>query len=268
MRDGQMLILGCGEEGRAVRDHRRQHGDPADRGARSDYTLNPTFFAGEPIEDTSSGFPINRLIIRMQHDGRGIEVNNTLYFDVINSYEVARCIRGGTINGANDWLPDSAVVDYQEVPLAGQTINGTTIPTWCDWSAGREYPRIYLHPDGLVRASLVPLGACPIPPRGATTGGQRVTGATQIGWIDFVNFGGVAPAQPAPRHARAAGDRLHRSSSVQQLHANFHVDADRRAHDHGAKDEQAAAGRRASGGVLDGFFDFDFARGRAAQGFP
>src|SRR5262245_38224161 len=74
---GMLWIKGC-EEGH-------------DKGSPSKpflYDLQPTFFAGEPIGDISSGPPQNRLIIRMQKNGNATEINDTLFFDIPSSFEV------------------------------------------------------------------------------------------------------------------------------------------------------------------------------------
>src|SRR5262245_36348382 len=85
---GQLWILGCVK------------GEPyGTQAAPMDFDLAPSFFAGEPIEDISDGPPSNRLIIRMQRSGNELQINDTLYFDVPNSYQVARCLRGRTVGG-------------------------------------------------------------------------------------------------------------------------------------------------------------------------
>ena len=38
----------------------------------------------------------NEMHIRMQNNGLAIQYADTLFFDVLNSYEVARCVRGAT----------------------------------------------------------------------------------------------------------------------------------------------------------------------------
>ena len=253
-----LKVLGCGIEGqnRGTPTDGGNVGDPNTVVEPSYYSLEPSFFAGEPIEDTSSGFPLNRLIIRMQHDGRGVEVNDTLYFDVANSYEVARCLRGRTVNGVPDWRVE--IRDYRDM----------VIDNWCDWSAGGDYPRIRLHPDGLVHASLSPLRTCPIPPRGAGTGGARVTGSAADGWVEFINFGTAGQVGVPSEMREPVRDPNFKVNFGERLRANFHIDL--------ADDREISAPRRNEpeptvirlDGYLDGFFDFDFDRGRAAQAFP
>ncbi|HVU49887.1 MAG TPA: hypothetical protein VHL80_04325, partial [Polyangia bacterium] len=73
------------------------------------FSLDPSFFAGDPIEDVCpppgpcGGPHMNRLLIRIQRTGNRVEVNDILYFDVLNSLKVAECVRGATTNGAPTW---------------------------------------------------------------------------------------------------------------------------------------------------------------------
>ena len=100
---GPLWIVGClqGEN----------YGSPPP-GEPRPFDLNPTFFAGEPIEDIADGPHINRLIIRMQRNGNGVEVNDTLYFDIPDSGKVARCIRGRTVGGVPDYDATDAPAPY------------------------------------------------------------------------------------------------------------------------------------------------------------
>jgi hypothetical protein len=252
--EGDLFILGCDKEGNpygAV-----DLNDPT-MVQPMFYNLRPSFFAGEPIEDTSSGVPTNRLIIRMQRDGRGIEVNDTLYFDIRNTFEVARCVRGRIDNGVPDWLPDDRVLDYR----------GERIENWCDWSAGGENPRIRLHPDGLIRASLVPLDTCPIPAIGAGTGGARVTGIAVDGWIQFTVFGSAnQPTLPAEMRSELSAD--YKVAFEDDLEADFDIPnlADERTVLAPRRLEPVPPFQR-MGGHLTGEFEFKFLRGRAAQAF-
>jgi len=104
---GSVYVLGCTPDGDF---------------SSNTFDLQPSFFAGEPIEDISQGGHINRLFIRMQRSGNRIEVNDTLSFDVVNSYEVARCVRGRTVNGLPNW-------DTRTVTAADGTPTGQV---WCD----------------------------------------------------------------------------------------------------------------------------------------
>ncbi len=97
---GDIYVLGCFPNG-------GNYGDGPD--AQRFFDLQPTFFAGEPTEEIGGVVvpqAANLLTIRVQRNGNRIEINDTLYFDVLNSYEVARCVRGRTKNGGEpDWDP-------------------------------------------------------------------------------------------------------------------------------------------------------------------
>src|SRR4051812_25899509 len=94
--DGTLFVVGCSKDGDKVYNF----GEP---GAPAVYQLDPTFFAGDPIEDIGIGEHKNRLRMRMQEFGTGQEDDDMLKFDIENSYEVARCVRGRTVNGVADW---------------------------------------------------------------------------------------------------------------------------------------------------------------------
>jgi len=212
---GPLWVLGCrsGLPGGNL-------GTPA---APSNFSLDPIFFAGEPIEDVSKTVHENRLVIRMQRNGGPIEYNDTLSFDVSNSYEVARCIRGRTVGGVGDWDMSPDLDNWCDWSGAGATVDGGAVV---------DHPRIALTPKSYVQASLALLSTCPL---------EEGTALDPNG--DFkVNF----------------GDRLR---------ASFHVELE---------DDRVITAQRMNlpepspriGGVLDGQFDFDLERGRAAQPFP
>ena len=93
-------------------------------------------------------------------------------------------------------------------------------------------------------------------------------GAGIDGWIEFQNFGGAeesdlrpGPAHPVPSNfVINFGDRLR---------ANFHVVMEDQPVRHGGREQRHAMPTAPHiGGTLDGYFDFNLARGRAAQPFP
>ena len=106
---GPLWIVGC-KEG-------ENFGSPPP-GAPADFDLNPTFFAGEPIEDIADGPHINRLIIRMQRNGNGVEVNDTLYFDIPDS---------GRSRAASAAARSAACTDYAATTTG--SIDTRSIPT-------------------------------------------------------------------------------------------------------------------------------------------
>jgi hypothetical protein len=253
---GTLFVQGC-NEGDTLKTPQR-------------YQLDPTFFAGEPIEDicpppgTCPGDHANRLLIRMQRTGNQVEVNDTLYFDIENALEVAKCVRGRTMNGGPTW--DTRMVSNADASL-------TDLP-WCDWSgAGADggaaasdggaamsgtIAKINLSTQDFVRASFAPLHSCVE---------ARLVGVALPGsWIEFHDFGGAA--QPT----KAAADRDPVSADFkvnfgERLRAFFHLElGDQRVSN--AQQMRLPLPSPRIGGSLDGSFDFDLARGRAAQPFP
>lgn len=230
------------------------------------FSLNPTFFAGEPIEDVSENAHQNRLVIRMQRSGEAIEFNDTLTFDIQNSLEVARCVRGRTVNGVGDF----------EMPSPGSGRE-----PWCDLSGGTFVPldggmvtgdggatptpgvsRLRMTNQGYVQASLVLLQTCPL------SDGAALVGHAIDGWIEFLDFGGA----PQPNLDPEQRTEIKPSADFkvdydQRLRAKFHLVLE---------DDRVITARRLGfpipnprfGGTLDGFFDFELVRGRAAQPFP
>jgi hypothetical protein len=257
---GPVWVLGCNPD--------LPDGNYGTPNAPMDYSLNPIFFAGVPIEDIT---PVNenRLVIRMQRNGGPIEFNDTLAFDILNSYEVARCVRGRiTPDGTPDW----------DVPM-------DPAAAWCDWSgaapgadggaaadggATATRARIRITDAGFVQVSLALLATCPLKDGVAlighsTDGGDAWT--TGDGWIEFEDFGGAMQPQLAPDMRTAFGSTDFKVNYEERLRATFHVVLD---------DDRVITARRLGrpvptprfGAVLDGRFDFDLVRGRAAQPFP
>jgi hypothetical protein len=231
------------------------------------YNLRPTFFAGEPIEDICP-LPgpchaphINRLVIRMQRiANRPVEVNDTLYFDIQNAREVARCVQGHIKDdGSPDW--DTRLVTGPD----GTTIQGLS---WCVPAGGsvgvdggaNTVARINLSTQDYVRASLVPLFTC---------GEARVVGVSLPGagsWIDFEYFGSAAEPQ-LPPEKRTGVDNDFKVEFGQRLRAHFHMVLGDQ-HVTYAMQTHMAVPEDDIRGILDGWFDFDLERGRAAQPFP
>ncbi len=242
---GPLWVLGCSSELPAPGDL----GTPA---APYDFSLDPTFFAGEPIEDVSMTVHENRLVIRMQRNTGPIEFNDTLSFDVQNSLQVARCVRGRIENGVGDW-----------------DMTDETSGAWCDWSGGAvdggaapARARISLTAGGYIQASLALLQTCPLDE------GAALVGHSQTGWIEFTDFGAAAQPDLAPEARTAFGTSTDfKVNYDERLRATFHVELE---------DDRVIVARRMNlpapspriGGTLDGRFDFDLLRGRAAQPFP
>ncbi len=224
-----------------------------------------------PPPGTCLGPHMNRLVIRMQRSGNRIEVNDTLYFDIENALQVAECLRGQTDGGAPEW-------DTRLVTAA----DGTMIPglPWCDWrpvpdggvpdagapdasvdaaaDAGTvppvgmraQVPRINLSTQDYVRASLNPLATC--------DEARSVAVALPGSWIQFDEFGSaLSTAAPSNDFKVNFGERLH---------ATFHLELGDEAVQYAIQTRAAVPAARI-GGSLDGYFDFDLQRGRAAQPF-
>jgi hypothetical protein len=267
---GPIYVLGCTPEGH----------DYGERDAAQEFDLQPHFFAGEPVEDISVANQANRLLIRIQRNGNRIEVNDTLYFDAQNVYEIGRCVRGRIKDGAPDYL------------TRGVTDLTTGLPTalpWCDWSGagdsdagadagsdagadagaapgpdGGVLPaigrraRINLAPDEVVRSSLSLLYTCHQ---------ANLVGLAVAGWIEFQDFGGAAQPDVAPELRGELTAAKFKINFGDRLRATFHVvlDDQRRFN---AITNRLPIPDPQMGGVIDGFFDFDLERGRAAQPFP
>jgi hypothetical protein len=257
------------------------------------YSLDPTFFAGQPIEDVCpppgmcSGPHMNRLVIRMQRTGNRVEVNDTLYFDIENAYKVAQCVRGQIKDGAPIW--DQRTISAPD---------GTLMPNlpWCDWNAGAAAgadggaadagavgangdagvadagtgadggapvamaaprARINLSTLDYVRASLAPLYTC--------VEARSVAVALPGSWIEFENFGAAVEEGPPAMRSPILGD--FKVDFGERLRATFHLILGDEAVEYAVQTRVSVPDQRI-GGSLDGAFDFDLDRGRAAQPFP
>jgi hypothetical protein len=250
------------------------------------YSLNPSFFAGVPIEDVCpppgqcSGPRMNRLIIRMQRTGTSIQINDVLTFDVLNSLKVAQCVRGRTVGGQPTW-------DTREITAA----DGSPIPgvPWCDWNwtgagvggpdggadagvapgaadggAGapvpmtQQFARINLTPQDFVTSSLAPLFTC--------VEARSVAVALPGSWILFKSFGTALQTDLPPDQRGTLNDDF-KVDFGQRLSADFHLVLGDQAVEFAIKTHTSIPDQRISGS-LDGSFDFDLDRGRAAQPFP
>jgi hypothetical protein len=248
------------------------------------YNLSPTYFAGLPLDDLMQGpAAMNAMEFRMQSTGLVQMYTDTLEFDVLNSFEVARCVRGRTVNGQPDYLV------YQPLPLTLATSgNPNPMTLWCDWSgmafspdggapdaalpgvpdAGTTLdggmsmtassPRIHITPYTDIHASLSLGQTCPR---------AIVAGMGMDGWIQFQSFG--TAGQPD----RAPADR----DPIQPSFVINYGDRIRASFDVVMGDPQVANAisngttppiRPVIGGELSGYIDFDLARGRSGQPFP
>ena len=259
---GPIWELGCSTSG----------ADYGTEKAPRTFDLSPHFFAGEPIEDIAPANQTNRLLMRLQRNGNRLEVNDTLYFDVVNVYEVARCVRGR--------IDDQGMPDYDTRMTIDPVTHLPTTTPWCDWSgvptsidggspadggagdagvgpSGPPHARIHLGVDEFIRSSLSLLFTCHK---------DYVVGQGFDGWIDFQDFG-LAAEPDVARELRHAISSTFKVNFGDRLRASFEVVLG---------DQRVSTAAKALmpippalvGGYLDGFFDFDLERGRAAQPFP
>lgn len=232
------------------------------------YSLKPVFFAGSPIEDLStSSMHMNQLEIRMQNNGLAIQYADDLFFDILNSYEVARCVRGQTKNGQPQWnvtetLPDgSAVLWCDWSDTVGGSDGGVAADAGAPLDGGMSVmasaPRIHLTPYTDVRASFVTYSTC---------GVTDITAVAADGWIQFQNFGSAEQGGPTEDRGAIPTDFVIQYSD--RLRATFHVVLTDSAIIAAKQENRPPPQEARMGGTLDGYFDFNLERGRAAQPFP
>ena len=249
---GPLWILGC-RDGKPL-------GTPAEPYA---FDLAPTFFAGEPIEFAVTP-PSNRLIISMKRNGNSVEINDTLYFDIRDSAQIARCIRGRTDNGVPDWDTSSGYLSPD-----GTVATAPPALPWCMQPATIDgLPQIHLVPFGPVAVSLQPLASCHStmhPPAIVS-----VTGVASDGYITFTDFGTAVDAKQAitPPDARAAIEPDFKVAYDGRLQATFQFNVEDGRVAAAVRDKVLPPPQAVIGGMLSGNFDFDLKRGRVAQTFP
>ena len=166
---------------------------------------------------------MNQLYIDLASSGLLQRYTDGLEFLVRNSYEVARCVRGRTVNGQPDYLVN------EPLPLTlATTANPRPTTPWCDWTgmafsdggapaaatpgapdAGASLdggmsmpasaPRIHLTPYTDIRPSLWLFKTCP--------DGTDV-GAGLDGWIEFQSFGSAEEIDVPPDRRSAVLPRF------------------------------------------------------------
>jgi hypothetical protein len=116
--EGPMTMDDCGGPGKTF--------PPPE--APQDYNLAPKFFAAEQLLDLSGGqTKSNRLIIRLQANGRQREANDVLQFDIADVYEVARCLRGNSDAGGPALDPNNCAGGRIRIGI-GALIHAYLIP--------------------------------------------------------------------------------------------------------------------------------------------
>jgi len=246
---GPMFIAGCGDYSNAD--------EP------TVFDLNPSFFAGEPVEDIRESATQNRLSMRLQRHGGGFEVNDVLQFDVVNSYEVARCVRG---RQKLDPATNQMVPDYR-----------TDI---CWWPTPQGPARVRVGPNDFVRVNLTPFESCrsmnrPVNlvatavPCKPVNGRADCLGLPVQEWASFVEFrrfGGTDirdlpknPSAISPNFKVDFGQRIEVTRFVLEL-TDDHLLV--------LPTGKSTQTEPSIYGHMEGWFDFDFDRGRAVQTFP
>lgn len=231
------------------------------------YDLKPSFFAGEPIDDLREFAPgseimRNRLIIRLQSSGKQIELNDVLTFDVVNSYEVARCVRGRVDeNGKNDWDE-----------------------TQCYRASDNGPGRVRLQYDSSVRATLNLKATCttnlvadavsesPVPASYVTSEKPVVTDGNWASWVEFQEFGAASQNGSVPTMRSDVGGKFRIGLGDRVYATRFKLTLI----DDGVVNAAIASlprppsmiGGTMGGDPSTGRFDFDLQRGQGAQFFP
>jgi hypothetical protein len=261
---GKLFVLNCSAAGDYC-DSTGVCGTPL---APADYSLDPGFFAGEPINQliqlpnqsplTGSQPLMNRITIRLQRSGKQIESNDALFFDVVNSYEVARCVRG------------------REIVVTGQPNQHDYDDRYCFRASPTGPGRLRISVvGGIVHSTLNPLMTCTRPVAATADDVFPLNGVVQTvdngawkSWIEFTDFGAAAQNEQLDPTLRTAVSPTFRIELDQRLNATaFYLTL---------QDEKVVVAQEQLrpppnpdiGGWLSGRFDFDLKRGQGAQFFP
>jgi hypothetical protein len=264
---GKLFVLACSSSG----DYCDGSGVCGTALAPADYDLKPDFFAGEPIDQLNQ-FPIiptgsplsgsqprmNRITIRLQRSGKQIENTDALFFDVVDSYEVARCVRG------------------REILLADSSTQHDYDDRYCFRASPTGPARIRISVErGVVHSTLSPRMTCTRPVAASAddvfpVGGvvQTVAGGAWESWIEFADFGSAAQNEQLDPTARTPVSPTFRIQLEDRLYAT--------AFSLTLQDEKVVTAQvdllpppnPDIGGSLTGWFDFHLQRGQSAQIFP
>ena len=261
---GKLYVLNCSSSGDYC-----NAGVCGTESAPADYNLDPGFFAAEPIDQlsqyTANGSPVsgseprmNRITIRLQRSGKQIESNDALYFDVVNSYEVARCVRG------------------REIAITGQPNQHDYDDRYCFRASPTGPGRVRISvAGGIVHSTLNPRMTCSRPVAATADDTYADDGVVQIvdngaweSWIEFSEFGSATQNDQADPTSRTPVSLTFRIELDQRLYAsNFSLTL---------QDQKVVTAQVAHlpppnpdiGGSLVGWFDFSLKRGQGAQIFP
>jgi hypothetical protein len=231
---GPLVILDCGGPGRNFPDPMMPR----------DYDLHPQFFAAEQLLDLSgTQSKMNRLVIRMQNNGRRREATDILRFDMPNLYEVARCIRG---RNKADGSPDYDVANC---------------------GPGPEGMRLRVGINALVRAYLTPYFSCSTKLQtydrvGTAISSKRMPGDTN--WESFIvlsALGGVLDDPLKPDFKIDIDDQIEASAFTLTIEDDAVVTAV-------VDPLMPLVPVSHINGHLAGSFRFAMQRGQGAQTFP
>jgi hypothetical protein len=261
---GQLYVLSCSPSG----DYCDKAGVCGTASAPVDYDLDPGFFAGEPIDQltqfanespvTGSLARMNRITIRLQRSGKQLENNDVLYFDVVDSYEVARCVRG------------------REIAITGQPNQRDYDERYCFRGSPTGPGRVRISVlGGILHSTLSPRMTCTRPVAATADDAFPADGVVQSvdngawqSWIEFADFGSAAQ-----------NDRVDPTSRT-PVSPNFRIELDQRLHATAfsltLQDQKVVTAQREDlpppnpdiGGSLTGWFEFSLKRGQGAQIFP
>jgi hypothetical protein len=263
---GRLFVLNCSPKG----DYCDSTGACGTLKTPAAYDLGPSFFAGEPIESLNRDLNgnewvgnesrVNRVTIRLQRSGRQVENNDTLFVDVVNSFEVARCVRG------------------RESLAKDGTRQHDYLDSYC-FRAGATGPaRVRVSVvGGLIHASLSPRDTCTRPAIATAddeftpgVAAEPVPGGAYRSWIELKDFGGASQDDIADPLARTEVDRNFRIGLNQRLNATAFsfVLEDKKVETARVSLQPVPIPSPDIGGSLTGLFDFNLARGQGAQMFP
>jgi hypothetical protein len=265
---GEVFEYGCSKNGDWC-----DSGDGGVCGPKA-YDLEPSFFAGEPIDDLrqyaeGSGNLImnNRLTIRLQRSGKRIEQNDVLTFDIASSYEVARCVRGHVFkDGTKDW-------DEANCYRAGDNAPGRVRLQWDSPAhASLSLKATCVAANNLTVNVVASAVAAPVPLNYSATPNPTVTDGSWLSWVEFEQFGTAAQYERAPvdrdpvsgKFRIELGNRIYAPTFLVTLEDDEVVTAAR----NNLPKPSPRIGGWLGGDPTKGRFDFDIQRGQGAQFFP
>jgi hypothetical protein len=201
---------------------------------------------------------MNRITIRLQRSGKQIENTDALFVDVVDSYEVARCVRG------------------REVLLADSSTQHDYDDRYCFRASPTGPGRVRISVEkGVIHSTLSPRMTCTRPAAASADDVLPVNGVVQAvadgaweSWIEFAEFGSAAQKEQADPTARTPVSPAFRIQLDDRLYAT--------AFSLTLQDEKVVTAQMNLlpppdpdiGGWLTGWFDFNLRRGQSAQIFP